>query len=162
MTLPAQSILHDRNSLVTGATAGLGLAVAEKLAAAGSNIVLNGLDDGAEAAAHLAARFGVKATFMRADLSQEAEIEKMMRDILDRLGHLDIVVNNAVVRAFAPVEEFSSADWNRALAVNLSAPFHIIRRALPGMKQRGFGRIINMSSIYGTRTAENRVDYVTT
>jgi 3-hydroxybutyrate dehydrogenase len=162
MTLPAQSILHDRNSLVTGATAGLGLAVAEKLAAAGSNIVLNGLDDGAEAAADLAARFGVKATFMRADLSQEAEIEKMMRDILDRFGHLDIVVNNAVVRAFAPVEEFSSADWNRALAVNLSAPFHIIRRALPGMKQRGFGRIINMSSIYGTRTAENRVDYVTT
>jgi 3-hydroxybutyrate dehydrogenase len=162
MTLPAQPILHDRTALVTGATAGLGLAIAEKLAAAGSNIVLNGLDDGAQTAADLATRFGVKATFMRADLSQEAEIETMMKDILDRFGHLDIVVNNAVVRAFAPVEEFSSADWNRALAVNLSAPFHIIRRALPGMKKRGFGRIINMSSIYGTRTAENRVDYVTT
>jgi 3-hydroxybutyrate dehydrogenase len=162
MTAPTQSTLHNRTSLVTGATAGLGLAVAEKLAAAGSNIVLNGLDDGTEAAAGLASRFGVKTSFIRADLSQEPEIETMMRGIIDRFGHLDIVVNNAVVRSFAPVEEFTSADWNRALAVNLSAPFHIIKRALPGMKQRGFGRIINMSSIYATRTAENRVDYVTT
>jgi 3-hydroxybutyrate dehydrogenase len=162
MNTPAQSILQDRTALVTGATAGLGLAVAEKLAAAGSNVVLNGLDDGTKAAADLGTRFGVTATFIRADLSQETEIETMMRDIFGRFGHLDIVVNNAVVRSFAPVEEFASEDWNRALAVNLSAPFHIIRRALPGMKQRGFGRIINMSSIYATRTAENRVDYVTT
>lgn len=162
MTESGQSILHGRTALVTGATAGLGLAVAEKLAAAGSNIVLNGLDDGTAAAADLAARFGVTATFVRADLSQEAEIDTMMRDVLGRFGHLDIVVNNAVVRSFAPVEDFASADWNRALAVNLSAPFHIIKRALPGMKQRNFGRIINMSSIYGTRTVENRVDYVTT
>lgn len=162
MSAPAQSILKDRTALVTGATAGLGLAIAEKLAAAGSNIVLNGLDDGTKAAADLGARFGVAATFIRADLSQEAEIDAMMRGIFSRVGHLDIVVNNAVVRSFAPVEDFASEDWNRALAVNLSAPFHIIKRALPGMKQRGFGRIINMASIYATRTAENRVDYVTT
>ena len=162
MTASPRPILQDRTALVTGATAGLGLAVAEKLAAAGSNIVLNGLDDGAQAAADLAARFGVTATFLRADLSREDEIETMMREVFTRSGHLDIVVNNAVVRSFAPVEDFASEDWNRALAVNLSAPFHIIKRALPGMKQRGFGRIINMASIYSTRTAENRVDYVTT
>lgn len=162
MTEPSKSILKDRNALVTGATAGLGFAVAEKLAAAGSNIVLNGLDDGTKAAADLAARFGVEAVFIRADLSQEAEIETMMKEVLGRFGHLDIVVNNAVVRAFAPVERFTSDDWNRALAVNLSAPFHIIRLALPAMKQRGFGRIINMSSIYASRATENRVDYVTT
>jgi 3-hydroxybutyrate dehydrogenase len=162
MTEPVKRLLQNRYALVTGATAGLGLAVAEKLAAAGSNIVLNGLDDGTEAAADLASRFGVKATFMRADLSQETEIQTMMKDILGRFGRLDIVVNNAVVRSFAPVEHFASADWNRALAVNLSAPFHIIRLALPGMKQRGFGRIINMSSIYATRATENRIDYVTT
>jgi 3-hydroxybutyrate dehydrogenase len=162
MTSPQKLPLQDRYALVTGATAGLGLAVAEKLAAAGSNIVLNGLDDGTEAAAALASRFGVTATFMRADLSQETEIQTMMKQILGRFGQLDIVVNNAVVRSFAPVEDFASADWNRALAVNLSAPFHIIRLALPGMKQRDFGRIINMSSIYATRAAENRVDYVTT
>src|SRR6202000_528966 len=107
MTGSAQSLLHGRTALVTGATAGLGLAVREKLAAAGSNIVLNGLDDGTKAAADLAARFGVTATFIRADLAQETEIETMMRDVLDRLGHLDIVVNNAVVRSFAPVENFA-------------------------------------------------------
>jgi 3-hydroxybutyrate dehydrogenase len=162
MTDPAKPALDDRVALVTGATDGLGLAVAAKLAAAGSNIVLNGLEDGTSAATDIAARFGVTAVFLRADLSQEAEIEMMMKDIVGRFGHLDIVVNNAVVRSFAPVEEFALADWNRALAVNLSAPFHIIRRALPGMKQRGFGRIINMSSIYATRAIENRVDYVTT
>src|SRR6202012_3555134 len=162
MTEPTKSFLQNRYALVTGATAGLGLAVAEKLAAAGSNIVLNGLDDGTKAAADLAARFGVTATFIRADLSQETEIDTMMRDILGRFGQLDIVVNNAVVRSFAPVEDFASADWNRALAVNLSAPFHIIKRALPGMKQRNFGRIVNMSSIYASRATENRIDYVTT
>jgi 3-hydroxybutyrate dehydrogenase len=162
MTQHVKPVLQDRHALVTGATAGLGLAIAEKLAAAGANIVLNGLDDGTKAAADLASRFGVKATFMRADLSQETEIEAMMKEIADRFGQLDIVVNNAVVRSFAPVEHFASADWNRALAVNLSAPFHIIRLALPGMKQRGFGRIINLSSIYATRATENRVDYVTT
>jgi 3-hydroxybutyrate dehydrogenase len=162
MTEPATPVLHDRYALVTGATAGLGLAIAEKLAAAGSNIVLNGLDDGTEAAADLAVRFKVKATFIRADLSQESEIQTMMKTIFDRFGRLDIVVNNAVVRFFAPVEDFASADWNHALAVNLSAPFHIIKLALPGMKQRGFGRIVNMSSIYATKTVENRIDYVTT
>jgi 3-hydroxybutyrate dehydrogenase len=162
MTQHVKPVLQDRHALVTGATAGLGLAIAEKLAAAGANIVLNGLDDGTKAAADLASRFGVKATFMRADLSQETEIEAMMKEIADRFGQLDIVVNNAVVRSFAPIEHFASGDWNRALAVNLSAPFHIIRLALPGMKQRGFGRIINLSSIYATRATENRVDYVTT
>jgi 3-hydroxybutyrate dehydrogenase len=162
MTEPTKPTLQNRYALVTGATAGLGLAVAEKLAAAGSNIVLNGLDDGTAAAADLASRFGVTATFIRADLSQETEIQAMMKDIFGRFGHLDIVVNNAVVRSFAPVENFASADWNRALAVNLSAPFHIIRLALPGMKQRGFGRIVNMSSIYASRATENRIDYVTT
>ncbi|HET7885947.1 MAG TPA: SDR family oxidoreductase [Bradyrhizobium sp.] len=157
-----EPILKDRYALITGATAGLGLAVAEKLAAAGANIVLNGLDDGSKAAADLAARFGVKAIFIRADLSQESEIEAMMKDIVGRFDRLDIVINNAVVRSFAPVEAFAPADWNRALAVNLSAPFHIIRLALAGMKQRGFGRIVNMSSIYGSRATENRIDYVTT
>src|SRR5579862_2041186 len=85
MSAPVQSILKDRTALVTGATAGLGLAIAEKLAAAGSNIVLNGLDDGMKAAADLSSRFGVTATFIRADLSQEAEIDTMMKDIFGRV-----------------------------------------------------------------------------
>ena len=97
-----------------------------------------------------------------ADLSQRAAIEAMMADLLGRLSAIDILVNNAVVRHFSPVEHFSPERWEEALAVNLSAPFHLIRLVLPGMKQLQWGRIINMASIYSTRAVENRIDYVTT
>ena len=97
-----------------------------------------------------------------ADLSQRTSIEAMMADLLGRLGAIDILVNNAVVRHFAPVEAFAPEHWEEALAVNLSAPFHLIRLALPAMKRRGWGRIINMASIYSTRAVANRIDYVTT
>ena len=85
-----------------------------------------------------------------------------MADLLGRLAPIDILVNNAVVRHFAPVEAFAPEHWEQALAVNLSAPFHLIRLALPGMKQRRWGRIINMASIYSTRAVADRIDYVTT
>jgi 3-hydroxybutyrate dehydrogenase len=85
----------------------------------------------------------------------------MMAGLLGR-GVIDILVNNAVVRHFAPVEAFAPERWDEALAVNLSAPFHLIRLALPAMKQRGWGRIINMASIYSTRAIADRIDYVTT
>jgi 3-hydroxybutyrate dehydrogenase len=85
-----------------------------------------------------------------------------MSALLARLGGIDILVNNAVVRHFAQVEDFSPERWDEALAVNLSAPFHLARLALPAMKQRGFGRIINMGSIYSTRATQERIDYVTT
>jgi 3-hydroxybutyrate dehydrogenase len=86
----------------------------------------------------------------------------MMADLLGRLGAIDILVNNAVVRHFSPVEHFPPERWEEALAVNLSAPFHLIRLALPAMKQRNWGRIINMASIYSTRAVADRIDYVTT
>ena len=86
----------------------------------------------------------------------------MMADLLKLTGGLDILVNNAVVRHFSPVENFPPEKWDEALAVNLSAPFHLIRLALPGMKARGWGRIINMASIYSTRAVADRIDYVTT
>jgi 3-hydroxybutyrate dehydrogenase len=97
-----------------------------------------------------------------ADLSQRASIENMMADLLGRLPSIDILVNNAVIRHFAPVEDFSPEHWEEALAVNLSALFHLIRLALPAMKKRGWGRIINMASIYSTRAVADRIDYVTT
>ena len=97
-----------------------------------------------------------------ADLSQRSSIETMMAELLGRLAAIDILVNNAVVRHFAPVEAFAPEHWEEALAVNLSAPFHLIRLALPGMKKRGWGRIINMASIYSTRAVADRIDYVTT
>ncbi|WFU18106.1 SDR family oxidoreductase [Bradyrhizobium sp. CB3481] len=154
--------MKDKWALVTGATAGLGLAVAESLAGAGANIVLHDLVAPRDAADRLAARFGVEVIAAEADLSQRAAIETMMAAPLDRCGAIDILVNNAVVRHFAATEQFPPEAWDRALAVNLSAPFHLIRLALPAMKQRGWGRIINMASIYSTRAVEDRIDYVTT
>jgi 3-hydroxybutyrate dehydrogenase len=155
-------MLNGKWALVTGATAGLGEAVAESLAGAGANVVLHDLVEPRETSDRLRARHGIDAISVAADLTQRAAIETMMSDLLGRIGAIDILVNNAVVRHFAPVEQFPSERWDEALAVNLSAPFHLIRLALPAMKQRGWGRIINMASIYSTRATENRIDYVTT
>ena len=149
-------------ALVTGATAGLGLAVAENLAGAGANIVLHDLIEPKETRDRLRSRFSVETISVAADLSQRSSIETMMADLLGRLGGIDILVNNAVVRHFSPVEDFAPERWEEAIAVNLSAPFHLIRLALPAMKKRGWGRIINMASIYSTRAVADRIDYVTT
>lgn len=149
-------------ALVTGATAGLGFAVAEGLAGAGANIVLHDLAAPKQAADDLRARFGVEVVAAGVDLAQREAIEAMMPDLLARCGAIDILVNNAVIRHFAAIEQFPPDRWEQALAVNLSAPFHLIRLALPAMKQRGWGRIINMGSIYSSRAVEDRIDYVTT
>ena len=155
-------VLNGKWALVTGATAGLGEAVADSLAGAGANVVLHDLVEPRETTDRLRTRHGVDAISIGADLTQRAAIETMMSDLLGRLGGIDILVNNAVVRHFAPVEQFPPERWDEALAVNLSAPFHLIRLALPAMKQRGWGRIINMASIYSTRAVADRIDYVTT
>jgi 3-hydroxybutyrate dehydrogenase len=162
LTGELNAMLKDKWALVTGATAGLGLAVAESLAGAGANIVLHDLAEPAQTRDRLRAQFGIDVLSVAADLSKRAAIEAMMADLLDRVGAVDILVNNAVVRHFSPVEQFPPEKWDEALAVNLSAPFHLIRLALPGMKQRKWGRIINMASIYSTRAVADRIDYVTT
>jgi 3-hydroxybutyrate dehydrogenase len=157
--------LAGKRALVTGSTAGLGLAIADGLARQGCDLVLNGLAEPAEAeeARHgLETRYGVRAIFHGADLARPEEIEDLARAAEAELGGLDIVVNNAVVRQFAAVEEMPVAGWDRSVAVNLSAAFHTIRLALPGMRARDFGRIVNVSSIYGLIGAANRADYVTT
>ena len=155
-------MLKDKWALVTGATAGLGLAVAESLAGAGANIVLHDLVEPKQTRDRLQSRFDVDVMSVAADLSQRSSIETMMAELLGRLAAIDILVNNAVVRHFAPVEAFAPERWEEALAVNLSAPFHLIRLALPAMRKRGWGRIINMASIYSTRAVTDRIDYVTT
>jgi len=156
------SALSGKWALVTGAAAGLGSAIAESLADAQANIVLHDLRAPKEAAERLKARFGVDAIATEADLSKPAAIAAMMAEVLGRCGAIDILINNAVVRHFAAVEDFPPAEWDRALAVNLSAPFHLIRLALPAMKRKGWGRIINMASIYSSRAVVDRIDYVTT
>jgi 3-hydroxybutyrate dehydrogenase len=160
--LSAGAMLKGKWALVTGASGGLGLAIAESLAGAGANIVLHDLAGPMEARDSLRSRFGVEAIAAGADLTERPAIEAMMAELLARTGAISIIVNNAVVRHFAALEMFPSERWEEALAVNLSAPFHITRLALPGMKQRRWGRVVNMASIYSARATANRVDYITT
>ena len=158
-------MLEGRCALVTGSIGGIGYAIAQALAEAGADVILNALADkaGGDAAANrLSADTGRDAIFDGTDLSDVPAIERMFDRAQGRFGGIDIVVNNAVVRHFSPVDQFKTEDWNRSLAVNVSAAFHCIRLAVPGMRAKGWGRIINMSSIFGGRGAENRVDYVTT
>jgi 3-hydroxybutyrate dehydrogenase len=108
------------------------------------------------------AESGIGCMYSPADLRNPAAIEEMMAKAHETLGAIDILINNAVVRHVAPIESMSPDDWNQDLAVNLSAAFHTIRLALPGMKTRNWGRIINVSSIYGLVGAPNRAGYVTT
>lgn len=152
--------LRGRRALVTGSTGGIGLAVARALAAAGCDILLHGLASEAEAAPTLAAveSLGVRARYRRVELADPAAIAAMV----EREGAPDILVNNAASRHFAPVEDTAPADWDTDLAVNLSAPFHLVRLCLPAMRARGWGRIVNMSSIYGLVGATGRIGYVTT
>jgi 3-hydroxybutyrate dehydrogenase len=157
--------LHGKCALITGSTQGLGLATAERLASAGCHVVLNGLGTEADVAAvrqRLERDHGVRTLFIGADLRHPDEIDAMMREVLAEFGSVDVLVNNAVVRHAAPVEQFGVEAWDAAIAVNLSSAFHTIRLAIPGMKRNQWGRIVNVSSIYGLKGAANRVGYVTT
>ena len=159
-------MLKGRCALITGSTQGLGYAMAERLAADGCNIVLNGFGDGrrdrSASGGKLEQDHGVRALHHGADLAEPAQIAALVETARQSFGAVDILINNAVVRYFAPIEAFKPEDWDRALAVNLSAAFHTSRLVLPGMRARNFGRIVNIASIYGLFATVNRVDYVTT
>ncbi len=135
-------MLKGKSALVTGSTQGLGLAIAQRLAAEGANIVLNGFGKPGEIEAArrgLEEKTGVRVLYHGADLADPKQISDLVETALGALGGVDILVNNAVVRHFAPLEDFKPEDWDRALAVNLSAPFHAARLVLPGMRRRNFG-----------------------
>jgi 3-hydroxybutyrate dehydrogenase len=156
--------MKGKCALITGSTAGLGAATAARLAADGCNIVLNGFGARSEIEAQrceLEEAHGVRVLYHGADMSQPPEIAELVEAAIDAFGSVDILINNAVVRHFAPVHEFPVAVWDRSIAVNVSSAFHTIRLALPGMLANAWGRIVNMSSIYGLIGAVNRVDYVT-
>jgi 3-hydroxybutyrate dehydrogenase len=158
-------MLAGRCALITGSTQGLGAAIADALAGAGCNIVLNGLGDAREIETQrrkLEAAYGVRAIFHGADLAQASAVGDLVRTAFDTFGAVDILVNNAVVRHFAPIEQMAPEAWENALAVNLTAAFHTTRLTLPRMRERDFGRIVNISSVYGLIGTTNRVDYVTT
>ncbi|MBT2187806.1 SDR family NAD(P)-dependent oxidoreductase [Sphingobium nicotianae] len=157
--------LDGRAALITGSVGGLGYAMARHLARAGASIVLTSLDAPETAEpqrAALAAEAGVPVHYIRADLTDRNALRALVGRAQEVCGAIDILVNNAVVRHFAPVEEFPLEAWDRALAVNLSAALIAIQLVLPAMRARGYGRIFNMTSVYGSRATVQRVDYVTT
>jgi 3-hydroxybutyrate dehydrogenase len=158
-------MLSGKCALITGSTQGLGLATAKRFAAAGSNVIIHGLGDEREIramCAQIEKEHGVRTMYSCANLAHPLEIERMIGVSLEAFGAIDILVNNAVVRYASPVEQFPVGEWDLALAVNLSAAFHTIRLALPAMRRRNWGRMINVSSIYGMKATANRVSYVTT
>lgn len=157
-------MIKGRVALITGSVGGIGFEIAKAFAKNGATIVLNGLLDQTSVNHQLQTieHFGVSAMYIKADLSQPNEIHQMVDDVLERFGKVDIVVNNAVTRHDALFEELHPEHWNDALAVNLSAPYHLLKRLLPGMKERNWGRIINMASIFGVGAMAGRADYVIT
>lgn len=157
-------MLKGKAALVTGSSGGIGLAIAQELAAAGCHVVLHGLEDPGVVTEQLAAlrSQGVSALYLQKNLQNPKEIEQLADIALEQFGGIDILVNNAVTRHFSPIEAFPAERWDQALAVNLSAPFHFVKAFLPGMRQAGWGRVINMTSVYGSRGTPNRIDYVTT
>jgi 3-hydroxybutyrate dehydrogenase len=156
--------LKGKTALVTGSTSGIGLGIARALAKEGTNVLLNGFGDKAAIEAERAAverEFGVKAVYSPADMTKPDEIAAMIATAERTFGSVDVLVNNAGIQHVAPIEEFPIDKWNAIIAINLSASFHAIRAAVPGMKARKWGRIINTASAHSLVASPFKAAYVT-
>lgn len=156
-------MLKGKNAIVTGSTSGIGLGIAEGFAKEGINLVLNGFGDAAEIEkirAGLASKFGIKVLYDGADMSKADQIEAMMRKAAKELGGVDILVNNAGIQHVAPVEEFPTGKWDAIIAINLSSAFHTTRMAVPYMKSKNWGRIINVASAHAMVASPFKSAYV--
>lgn len=156
-------MLKGKTALVTGSTSGIGLATARALAQDGTNIMLNGFGDRAaieKERAGLEKEFGIKARYSPADMSKPAEIAEMIATTEKEFGALDVLVNNAGIQHVANIEDFPIEKWDAIIAINLSSAFHTIRAAMPGMKKRKWGRIINIASAHGLVASAQKVAYV--
>ena len=156
-------MLKGKTALVTGSTSGIGLGIAEALAAKGADVMLNGFGE-ADAITGLqkriAEQFGVKVGYDGADLSKPDQIKTLVEHATAELGKIDILVNNAGIQFTAPIEEFPPERWEAVIAINLSAVYYGMHYALPQMKQRGWGRIINIASAHGLVASVNKSAYV--
>ncbi len=155
--------LKGKVALVTGSTSGIGLGIAQALAAHGADIMLNGFGEAAlieRLRAETAEQHGVRTGYSGADISHPPAIREMVADTERTLGSLDILVNNAGIQFTANVEDFPDEQWDRIIAINLSGAFHASKAAIPGMKRRGWGRIINIASAHGLVASPQKVAYV--
>ena len=153
--------LKGKTALVTGSTSGIGLAIARALALAGADLVLNGFGDAAQIEALVAeiqAEAGVKVVYDGADMSKPAEIEALFANAAP--NGIDILVNNAGIQHVAKIEDFPVEQWDRIIAITLSSAFHTSRLALPGMKAKGWGRILNIASAHGLVASAEKSAYV--
>ena len=156
-------MLKGKTALVTGSTSGIGLAIARALAADGANVMINGFGDKAaieKERAELEKDFGIKALYSPADMTKPAEIADMIALTEKEFGALDVLVNNAGIQHVAKIEDFPAAKWDAVIAINLSSSFHTIHHAIPGMKKRKWGRIINIASAHGLVASAQKVAYI--
>ena len=155
--------LNGKAALVTGSTSGIGLGIARALAGAGADVMLNGFGDASEIealAAGLAVEHGVQVQHDGADMSQPGEVAALVQRTVAEFGRLDVLVNNAGIQHTASIESFSVEKWDAVIAINLSAVFHAMQAALPGMVQSGWGRVINIASAHGLVASANKAAYV--
>ncbi|CAN5862548.1 3-hydroxybutyrate dehydrogenase [soil metagenome] len=156
-------ILKSKSAVVTGSTSGIGLAIARALAAEGANVLINGFgkpEDIEKERAGIEAEFGVKAIYSAADMTKPAEIAAMIAQAEKEFGAVDVLVNNAGIQFVSPIEDFPVDKWDQIIAINLSAAFHAIRAAVPGMKARGWGRIISTASAHSLVASPFKSAYV--
>jgi len=157
-------MLKGKSALVTGSTSGIGLAIARAMAAQGANVTINGFGDKAaieKERSGIEKEFGVKAAYSPADMTKPAEIADMVKTAEKTFGSLDVLVNNAGIQFVSPIEDFPIDKWDQILAINLSAAFHAIRAAVPGMKARKWGRIISTASAHSLVASPFKAAYVT-
>jgi 3-hydroxybutyrate dehydrogenase len=156
-------MLEGKVALVTGSTSGIGLGIARSLAGAGASIMMNGFGDANEIErlrSQLAEEFDVSVAFDGADLSQLNEVNRLVAKSTEILGGLDILINNAGIQFVAPIEDFPDDRWQAIIGLNLSATFYSMKAAIPAMKAKGWGRIINVASAHGLVASTNKIAYV--
>ncbi|AWB22339.1 3-hydroxybutyrate dehydrogenase [Methylobacterium currus] len=155
--------LQSKTALVTGSTSGIGLAIARTLAKAGANVVINGFGKPEaieKERAGIESEFGVRAVYSGADMSKADEIAAMVTDAETEFGAVDILVNNAGIQYVSAIEDFPVEKWDQIIAINLSSAFHAMRAAIPGMKKKGWGRIINTASAHSLVASPYKSAYV--